>query len=294
MSVANTIVYTTDYELTLQERLAHPQNWKDICDVTYTDTRTITESVLTTSPTVGTVTRGTVFNPVAIIHAAQNLTISTGRDVPVFVDFGDLFQTGYNLQMEIATEQGDLLSEFIEANVLAQFASWTNIGDPGTGITSGNTTQIAVSANNIDDIIRGIKRIIRVANGQSRMRRLGVFIVWRATDFEILEAFVQGNGFATADIALKEGTSEGIRYMGVDHYWSNDHTANHLFAGVKKSQKLGILRSLYGKMFTSDFPSDATGGSVGMLSGRMFYSRVDIGHLTQTNYLPTLFDVNVS
>lgn len=294
MAVNNTITYTTDYELTLQERLAHPQNWKEVCDVKYTDTRTLTTSRISTVPTVNTVTRGTVFNPTAIALTAQDLTISTGRDVPVFVDFADLFQTGYNTQMEIAQEQGDLLNEFIEANVLAQHTAWTDVGDNGGVISSGVSTQITVSATNIDDIIRGIKRIIRVANGQSRMRRLGVFIIWRAADFELLEAFVQANGFNTADLALKEGTIEGFTYMGVDHYWSNDHTANHLFAGVKKSQQLGILRSLYGRMMTSDFPSDASGGSVGMLSGRMFYSRVDIGHLTPGNYLPTLFDVNVT
>ena len=97
-----------------------------------------------------------------------------------------------------------------------------------------------------------------------------------------------------ADIALKEGTIEGFRYMGVDHYWSNDHTANHLFAGVKKIMKYGILRTLYGRMFTSDFPSDASGGSVGMLSGRLFYSRVDVGDLTPGNWSTIVFDINVA
>ena len=191
MPVSNTIVYTTDYETTLQSRLAHPQTWKEVSDVIFTDTRTITTSRLSTVPTTAAVTRGTVFNPTAIVHAAQDLTISTGRDCAVFVDFGDLFQTGYNTQMEIADEQGQLLNEYIESNLLAQHGDWTDVGDSGGVITSGVTTQITVSANNVDDIIRGIKRIIRVANGQSKMRANGVFIVWRAADFELLEAFVQ-------------------------------------------------------------------------------------------------------
>ena len=288
--MANTVIYTTDYETTLQKRLAHPQTWKEVCDVLYTDTRTITTGYMSTVPSVQTVTRGTVFNAQDFALTAENLTISTGRDMPIFVDFADLAQTGYNTQMDIAETQGDLLNEFIEANVLAQHASWTNIGDSGGTITSSVTTQITVSASNVDDIIRGIKRIIRVANGQSRMRQYGTFIVWRAADFELLEAFVQANGFNLADIALKEGTIEGFKYMGVEHYWSNDHTANHLFAGVKKTQKLGVLRSLYGKMMTQDFPAGSSGG---ILSGTLFYSRVDIGHLTPTNWLTTVFDVNV-
>src|SRR3990167_9484404 len=294
MAVSNKIVYTTDYETTITSRLAHPQTWKEVCDVIYTDTRTITTSRISTVPTTAAVTRGTVFNPTSIALTDQDLTISTGRDCAVFVDFGDLFQTGYNTQMEIADEQGQLLNEFIESNVLAQHGDWTDVGDSAGTITSGVTAQITVGANNVDDIIRGIKRIIRVANGQAKMRANGVFIIWRPADFELLEAFVQATGFNIADIALKEGTIEGFRYMGVDHYWSNDHTANHLFAGVKKIMKYGILRSLYGRMFTSDFPADASGGSVGMLSGRLFYSRVDVGDLTPGNWSAIVLDVNVA
>lgn len=288
--MANTVIYTTDYETTLQARLAHPQTWKEVCDVTYTDTRTVTTGYVSTVPSVQTVTRGTAFNPQDFAMTAENLTISTGRDMPIYVDFADLAQTGYNTQMEIAETQGDLLNEFIEANVLAQHASWTDVGDSSGTITSGVTTAITVSASNVDDIIRGIKRIIRVANGQSRMRQNGVFIVWRAADFELLEAFVQANGFNLADIALKEGTVEGFKYMGVEHYWSNDHTSGHLFAGVKKTQRLGVLRRLYGKMMTQDFPAGSSGG---ILSGTLFYSRVDIGHLTPTSWKPTVYDVNV-
>lgn len=290
--MSNTVVYTTDYETTLQRRLAHPQTWKEICDVVPTDTRTITTSYMSTVPGIQTVTRGSVFNPQDFVLTAENFTISTGRDIPIFVDFADLAQTGYNTQMEIAETQGDLLNEFIEANLYAQHASFTDIGDTGGVVTSGSTTAITVSASNIDDIIRGLKRIIRVANGQSKMRSNGAFIVWRPADFELLEAFVQANGFSLADLALKDGTVEGFRYMGVDHYWSNDLTSGHLFAGVKKIQKLGILRSLYGKMMTHDFPAGSSGG---ILSGTLFYSRVDIGHLSPSNWKAACaFDLNVA
>ena len=206
--MANTVVYTTDYETTLQHRLARPQTWKEVCDVIYTDIRTINTAYMSTVPTVQTVTRGTVFNPVDFALTAETLTISTGRDMPVFVDFADLAQTGYNTQMEIAEVQGDLLNEFIETNVLAQHASWTNIGDSGGVVTSGVTTTLTVTATNVDDIIRGVKRIARVANGQSKMRSNGVFIVWRPADFELLEAYVQANGFRMADMALQDKIEE--------------------------------------------------------------------------------------
>ena len=99
------------------------------------------------------------------------------------------------------------------------------------------------------------------------------------------------NGFMEADKALKEGTVEGLHYLGCDHYWSNDHTANHVFGGVKKIERLGILRGTYGRAHTIDFPA---ADSNTFFSGRAFYSRVDIGHLTPTAHVGLVFDINVS
>jgi hypothetical protein len=124
------------------------------------------------------------------------------------------------------------------------------------------------------------------------MNQFGVGFVWRAADFELLEAFVQANGFMTADAALKEGTVEGLKYMGADHMWSNDHTnaggSIHVFAGVKKIQRLGILKSIFGKAYTIPFPA---GDSNTFFSGTAYYSRVEIGHLTPTAHAGLVFDV---
>lgn len=291
MSVANTITYETLYEDVLQDRLDHPTTWKEMCDVTISDTRVISTSYMSTTPSVQTVTRGTGHSMQTFAETAETLTISTGRDLGLFVDWADLAQSPWTKPAELFDRIGALLNEFIESNVLAQHASWTDVGDSAGSIASGVTTAITVSASNIDDIIRGVKRIIRVANGQSLMNKNGVGFVWRAADFELLEAFVQANGFNTADQALKEGTVEGLRYLGADHYWSNEHTAGHLFAGVKKIQRLGILRGTYGKAHTIDFPAGDTNT---YLSGRSFYSRVDIGHLTPTAHVGLVLDINVA
>lgn len=288
MAVENTITYETLYEDVLQDRLDHPTTWKEMCDVTITDTKVISSSYMSTTPSVQTVTRGTGHSMQTFAETAETLDIATGRDLGLFVDWADLAQSNWTKPAELFDRIGALLNEYIESAVLAQHASWTDFDNASIGGAAGN---IAVSASNIDDIIRGIKREIREANGQMLMNQNGVGIVWRAADFEILEAFVQANGFTTADQALKEGTVEGLRYLGVDHYWSNDNTAGHLFAGVKKLQRLGILRGTYGRAHTIDFPAGDTNT---YLSGRSFYSRVDIGHLTPTAYKPCLFDINVS
>ena len=288
MAVANTITYDTLFEDVLQDRLDRPTTWKEMCDVTITDTQVIRSSYMSTTPSVQSVTRGTGHSMQTFAETSQTLTISTGRDLGLFVDWGDLAQSPWTKPAELFDRIGALLNEFIESDVLAQHASWTDFDNASIGGASGNIT---VSASNVDEIVRGVKREIREANGQAVMNQNGVGFVWRAADFELLEAFTQANGFMTADEALKEGTVEGVRYLGVDHYWSNDHTANHLFAGVKKAQRLGILRGTYGRAHTIEFPAGDTNT---YLSGVSYYSRVDIGHLTPNALSTVVFDVNVS
>jgi hypothetical protein len=288
MAVANTITYETIYEDVLQDRLDHPQTWKEMCDVTITDTRVISSSYMSTTPSVQSVTRGTGVALQTFAETAETMTISTGRDLGVLVDAADEAQSPWTKRAELFDRIGALLNEYIESAVLARHASWTDFDNASIGGGAGNIT---VSASNIDDIIRGVKREIREANGQSMMAKNGVGFVWRAADFEILEAFVQANGFATADKALKEGTVEGLRYLGVDHYWSNEHTAGHVFAGVKKIERLGILRGTYGKAHVIPFPA---ADSNTFFSGNAYYSRVDIGHLTPTAHAGLVFDINVA
>lgn len=262
-----------------------------MCEVTMSDARIISTSYMSTTPAVQTVTRGTGHSMQTFAETADTLTISTGRDLGLFVDWADLAQSNWTKPAELFDRIGSLLNEFIESSVLGQHASWTNFGDLGGGALGLASTAFTVSASNIDDIIRGVKREVRNGNGQALMNKDGVGFVWRAADFEFLEAFVQANGFNTADQALKEGTVEGLHYLGADHYWSNDGTAGHIFAGVKKVQRLGILRGTYGRAHTIDFPAGDTNT---YLSGQSFYSRVDIGHLTPTSQAGIVYDINVN
>jgi hypothetical protein len=288
MSVANTVTYATEFEDVLQDRLDHPTTWKEMCKVDITDTRVISSSYMSTTPSTQSVTRGTGAALQVFAETAETLTISTGRDLGLVVDHADLYQSDWTKPAELFDRIGALLNEYIEGVVLARHASWTDFDNASIGGGAGN---ISVSASNIDDIIRGVKREIREANGNSMMNMNGVGFVWRASDFELLEAFVQANGFATADQALKAGTVEGLSYLGADHYFSNDHTANHVFAGVKKIERLGILRGTYGRAHTIEFPA---ADSNMFFSGTAFYSRVDIGSLTPTAHVGLVFDVNVA
>lgn len=295
--MANTITYNKhDYVTSLRARINKPANWREILNVKFSDVRTIVNSSMTTEPSVQSGTRGTAQAIQAYVLTADTLTISTYRYLSMFIDEADRYQQSYVDQMNIAEFQGKKISEYIEAQMLAQHASWTNFGAGDLSNTSADdTTQITVSASNIDDLIRAIKRKLYANNGVEFAMEKGVFIVWRPEDYELLEAFVQANGFSEADIALKNGIPVGMRYMGVEHYLSTQHTANHLFAGIKKMGELGILRGTFGQAkFIEDPAGPSDGNSTNMLSGVAINSRVDYGWNFPSYYAEFYMDVNVA
>jgi hypothetical protein len=287
--MSNTIIFQEDWEVKLQERLAEPNKWKSICRVKYTNTKVLHNPYMSDAA-VQSGTRGTAYSYQDITITDQSVTIDTFKILPQLIDRADLAQSTYADQMELAESQGVLIDEAIETAMLAEHAQWTNFGDLGGGALGLGAGAITVSMGNIDDIIRGIKREIRKAKGQKLLGRYGGFIVWRPEDFELLEAYVQANGFSTADNALKEGVDEGFRYMGMDHWASNSYTAGHVFAGVKNLFSLGICTATYGKVVVVDEPATADGA----VSGIGIVSRADFKFKAWFKTAPVLFDVNVA
>lgn len=240
-----------------------------------------------TDPSVTSLSRGTAYTYDPIVETNENLTINQTKRSAVFIDQADLAQSDFLKQMEIAERQGILLNEQVESAVYADHANRTDFGAGDiTGGSVADTTTITVSATNIDDIIRHVKRVIRVANGESMMNQYGAYIVWRPADLEVLEGFMQANGFAMSDKALKDGLVQGVNYMGVTHFSSNLLTALHVMGGVAKSTGVGILRSTYGQIKTIQDP--------GLISGIGIVSRVDYGVKQWFNTKPVSLDINVA
>src|SRR5688572_33392995 len=119
MAVANTITYETTFEDTLQDRLDHPTTWKEMCKVTVTNTRVITSSYMSTTPSTQAVTRSTAVALQTFAETAETLTISTGRDLGGLVDWGDYYQSPWTSKAELFDRIGALLNEYIEAQVFA-------------------------------------------------------------------------------------------------------------------------------------------------------------------------------
>lgn len=287
MTVANTVLYPVDYVTKFQERLDYDTNWKQVCKVDISNKYTLTNPYMSTVPATQSHTRGTAYTHQTFALTTDTVTINQSRNLGLFIDRADLAQQTYVDMMDLADLQGQLINEYLETDMLANHGMWTDFDNASIGGSAGNIT---VSASNIDDIIRGIKREIREANGTSLMNKNGVFIIWRAADFEILEAYVQANGFSTADEALKNGTVEGFKYLGVSHYVSNLHTSGHLFAGVKNVFHLGILRDTYGQIIRDEEPATADGP----LSGIGIVARIDWEFVAWNNTKAVLFDVLVA
>lgn len=282
----NTGVHKEDWMVKLQERLDKPTNWKEVAEVIFSDNYIINAPYMSTEFALQTGTRGTAYGFSDFALTNDTLTISTKKIVPVFIDRADMAQIAYANQMEVADRQGALINEEIESAMLADHANWTDVGDVAGVVTSGDTTQFTVSSTNVDDIVRGVRRIAIAANGLDLMNRNGLFFVWRPADFEALEQFAQANGFNLADAALKSGIDRGYRLLGADHYVSNSHTANHVFAGVKKIFKIGILRTTYGQIVVTQDPN--------LQSGTGIISRVDYGVLSPAGHTTILYDINVA
>lgn len=282
----NTGVHKEDWMTKLQERLDKPTNWKEVANVIYSDNYIINTPYMSTEFGLQTGTRGTAYGFEDFALTNDTITISTKKIVPVYIDRADLAQISYVNQMEVAGRQGDLVNEEIESAMLAAHTGWTDVGDSSGVITSGVSGQITVTATNIDDIVRGVRRIVHTANGTDLMNRNGLFFVWRPADFEALEQFAQANGFNLADSALKSGIDMGYHLLGADHYVSNSHTANHVFAGVKKIFQIGILKNTYGQIVVTQDPN--------LQSGIGIISRVDYGLNPPAGLTTILYDINVA
>jgi hypothetical protein len=282
----NTGVYKEEWEARLQQRLNAPLSWKEVCDVIYSDVKIFNVPYMSTSFSSASLTRGTAYTYSDFTLTNETLDIATGRVCAVLVDEADKSQCQYVSQMETADRQASILNEYIETGVLDDHASWTDVGLSGGVITSEVTTAITVDSSNIDAIIRGVRRIVNVANGLELASQNGLFIVWRSADFEYLEEFAQKNGFNLADTALKNGIQNGFYFMGCYHYITNNNVAGHVFAGVRKLMKLGILNATYGKVKLNEDP--------GLVSGTGMVSRIDFGTLVPTGLASLLLDINVA
>lgn len=286
--------YPTVWATGLQERLTGPTNWKEICEVHMMDDYTKNIPYMSTEFSLQSGTRGTAYSHSDFTLTNDTLTVSSQDIVSVFLDRADAAQQKFVDALEAGQRQGDLINERVEDLFLAQHAGWTDFGTADAGATFTLTaTAITVTVANVDNITRAVKREIIKAKGSKIARRNGIAIVWRPEDFEKLEESMASQGYSFADMALKDGImdadGQGKYAFGVYHYVSESHTAAHVFAGVRKIQQIGLLKSTYGRIFFNPNAVDANGP----LSGQSYEARLDYGFNPKAGLTALLFDINV-
>ena len=277
----------------MQERLTGPTNWKEILEVHMMNDRTLNLPYMSTEFSLQSGTRGTAYSHSDFTLTNDALTVSAQDIVSVFLDRADAAQQKFVGALEAGRRQGDLINERVEDLFLAQHAGWTNFGSDGAGGFGLFAVTITVTVANIDSITRAIKREIIIAKGSKIARRNGIAIVWRPADFEKLEESMASQGYTFADQALRDGImdadGQGKYAFGVYHYVSESHTANHVFAGVRKIQQIGLLKSTYGRIYYNPNAVNADGP----LSGESHEARLDYGFNPKAGLTALLFDVNV-
>ena len=254
------------------------------------------EPAVTTGLFTATANRDTLSNVIAfssVTQTTQTMSIITTDYDNVYIDYATQAQSNFGKTMEHAQLLAKKIGERIETIILANHTAWTDMGDNGAGAPALASAQFTISESNIDNLIRGIIEQIQAANGWGRYMEKGGFAIWRAADWTKLVTFMQANGFSFADEALRDGgrSRMGKETLGLYHYHTTSNAANHLMAGIRGVQKLGLLNSTFGKPYFVEHPASSTAG---FLSGTSVYHRLDYGHLVLNVEKPVLFDLNVA
>ena len=178
-----------DYVMKMRARINKPTCWTDVLNVKYSDNRAIINAYMSSEPDLVGGTRGTAYAYKEFTTTPDTLTINQIQQIAMFIDEADRYQQTYVDQMGIADYQGKKTIEKLESETLGQHASWKDFGSTDLNNTGADdTTPVTVSASNIDDLIRAIKRKLYANNGVELAVERGIFIIWRAPDFELLEA----------------------------------------------------------------------------------------------------------
>jgi hypothetical protein len=245
---------------------------------------------MSTVPSLQSHTRGTPYTYQVFTITSEYVTINQSQILGIPIDRADLAQLTFVKAIDYAALQGQLIDEYLETDMLANHAMWTNLDAGSLATGTANTVAIDVDLTTIFKIIGKMKTLISKANGDKIAGRNGLFIIWRPEDFEVLEEFASANGYNTADYALKNGIDSGFIYRGVLHLKSNKHAIGHVFGGVKKVFALGICKSTYGDVQFNNDPATADGA----LSGIGVVSRIDWEFKQWTNSVGLVYDIIVN
>jgi len=148
----------------------------------------------------------------------QTLTISIAEIDSAYIDYADQAQSNYAKMASLGDLLGKKMGERTETIVLADHANWTDLGSDGSGGVTLASTDLTISASNIDDVIRGIIEEVQTANGFDIYRENGGFAVWKPAHWTKLVTFMQASaktvGLLKSFLIYGETPEEGNALQG--------------------------------------------------------------------------------
>ena len=166
---------------------------------------------------VRTYTRGTAVIIRDITDTDESLTVNVSKVVPFYVDDLDAIQHNYKVLNEYADDCSEILTNFIDGDVLGEYANATskvdnfeiNAGTAGDGFT--------LTTSNVLNVLVQAKKKLQKQNIRGGLTNLFGVI---SPEFEsILLTFLANRETPNGDLVGKNGYT--ISYMGFDFYVSN-------------------------------------------------------------------------
>lgn len=151
----------------------------------------------------------------------DTLTVSRRADVAEHIDNIEQLQSRYDLAMKRAEIHSYTVKNKIDQYVLSLPVSASGIGvidDGDFGGTPGNPK--TTSSSNIDEVAN---KIVNYLGLNDAALERGMFWVVSPNEVEDITGFMQSNGFASADAAIKNGFA-GEAFGGLRIYVSNNLT----------------------------------------------------------------------
>lgn len=170
-------------------------------------------------------TRGTAVTIQDLTNTDETLTVSTAEVVPFYIDDLDGLQSNFKFINEYADDAAVKLGNFIDADVLAEYANATSVIDDGSlGGVSGNG--ITVTVGNIQNIFAAARarlgRYNVTSNNGGKVGNSGLFAVLSPDFIQVLVNYLAGKNSNLGDSTGLNGHIGS--YYGFDIFESNSLT----------------------------------------------------------------------
>lgn len=168
-------------------------------------------------------TRGTAVSFQDLTNTDETLTVSTAETVPFYIDDLDDLQSSYKFINEYADDAAVELTNFIDGDVLGEYANASSVVDDQT--VNGSS---GVSGNGVSLDVSNVQKIFsasRAKFGRTNTRK-NLFAVVSPDVEQILVDYLAGKQSSGGDAASKSGLNgfSGMVYYQFDIFVSNNLT----------------------------------------------------------------------